>query len=295
MKRSFVYENVIFITTQLIAIFVGLRMIGAGVRDATLIQGTGEGISFFLVSIAFSTIFLIVLMKVLKKKFFFQFLFGFLIFSGAYTVFGFSIEALLPSLGNYYLYDYYSMIEVLASLLALSLAVGRYFHPVVWLQNLALVIALGGVAPQLAMFFTTETIVFVLILASVYDYIAVFKTKHMVTMFRDLMSKDAPLALVIPEKGDVYGRVDGRVVHRKGEGERQYLLLGTGDLAFPTIFAVSVFAEYGIVPALFVMAGSLIGLHFDQWWVEKNERPMPALPAIAFSSIALFLVSLLVV
>lgn len=294
MKRSFVYENLIFVATQLLALFVGARMIGVGLRDEVLIQGTGEGVSFFVASLAVSTLLIIVLLKYLKKRFFFQFLFGFLIFSGAYTVFGFSIDASFPALGNYSLMGY-NLIELLAFALAVGLALGRYFYPVVWLQNFALVIALGGVAPQLAMFFTTQTIILVLIVASVYDYIAVFKTKHMVSMFTELMNKDAPLALVIPETGDSSGRVDHRVVHRKGSGERRYMLLGTGDLAFPTIFLVSVFAEYGALSAIAVMAGSLIGLYFDRVWVEKNERPMPALPAIAAASITMFLLSLLVV
>jgi len=299
MKRSFVYENLLFVATQLLAIFVGTGMINAGLREQVLIQGTGEGVYFFIASLAVSTLMMIVLLKYLKGKFFFQFLFGFLIFSGAYTVFGFSIEASFPALSNYYItapaFGGFDLITSLAFALAIGLALARYFHPVVWLQNFALVIALAGVAPQLAMLFTTKTIILVLIVASVYDYIAVFKTKHMVSMFTNLMNQDAPLALIIPEKGESSGRVDHRVVHKKGSGERRYMLLGTGDLAFPTIFVVSVFAEYGIFSALAVMAGSLIGLYFDQWWVEKNEKPMPALPAISAASIALFLLSLLVI
>ncbi len=294
MKRSFLYENAIFVATQMIALFVGLNMLVAGLREEVLIPETGQGVSFFLVSIAISTLLIIVLLKYLKKRFFFKFLFGYLIFSGAYTVFGVSIEYFFPALAAYKFFGWY-LIELMALVLALALAIGRQLYPIVWLQNLALMLALGGVAPMLAMFFTTTTIILVLVLASVYDYIAVFKTKHMVSMFQELMAKDAPLALVIPEKGDVFGRVDHRIVHRKGDGERRYMLLGTGDLAFPTIFLVSVFAEYGMVSSLFVMAGSLIGLHFDQWWVEKNEKPMPALPAIAAASIAMFLFSLLVI
>ena len=73
-----------------------------------------------------------------------------------------------------------------------------------------------------------------------------------------------------------------------------FLLLGTGDIAFPLIFAVSVL-NVSLISAISVALGSIVGaaLVFYLLIHQPVKRAIPALPPIALCSILGFLVSLL--
>lgn len=273
MRKPLIYETGIILITQALALYTGWLMLGTkvliggqevGLRDALVIADTGSGVASFILAIAVSTVLIVLVLRYLKTRWFFQLLFAYLLFMGIDTVVGFSLG------------------EPIGIAAALLIIVTRYLKPTVIVQNIALMIALAGVSAQLAMFFNTTTLVLVLIVASIYDYIAVFKTKHMVSMFTGMMEKGVTLAVVIPDKGSFTDKVDTSIMRKKGETETRHVLIGSGDIAFPSILAVSVFAEYSLMSAAAVMLGSLIGLWFDHAWVERNKKPMPALPAITF-------------
>jgi presenilin-like A22 family membrane protease len=273
MRKPLIYETGIILITQALALYTGWLMLGTkvlfegqemGLRDAMIIADTGSGIASFVAAIAISTIMMVLVLKYLKGRWLYQLLFAYLLFMGIDTVVGFSFG------------------EPLGVAAALLIIAARFLKPTVIVQNIALMIALAGVSAQLAMFFNTQTLVMVLIVASVYDYIAVFKTKHMVTMFTGMMEKGVVLAMVIPDKGSFTDRIDTTLMRQKGETETRHVLIGSGDIAFPSILAVSVFAEYSLISAVAVMLGSMVGLWFDNAWVERNKKPMPALPAITF-------------
>jgi len=276
MRKPLIYETGIILITQALALYTGWLMLGTkvlfegqevGLRDALIIADTGSGIASFLAAIIVSTLLIVLVLKYMKGRWFYQLLFAYLLFMGIDTVAGFSFG------------------EPFGVAAALLIIAARYLKPTVIVQNIALIIALAGVSAQLAMFFNTTTLVMVLIVASVYDYIAVFKTKHMVTMFTGMMEKGVTLAMVIPDKGKFTDKVDATLMRKKGETETRHVLIGSGDIAFPSILAVSVFAEYSLMSAVAVMLGSMVGLWFDSAWVERNKKPMPALPAITFFSL----------
>ena len=276
MKKPLLYETGLILLTQALALVTGYRMLNTlvsidgkmvGLREATIMADTGSGIAFFITAIAISTLLIILLIRYLKKAIFFKGLFAYLIFIGSDTVFGFLLG------------------EPIGIMLAALMVALRFLKPIVAVQNLVLMIALAGVSAQLAMFFNTPTLILVLIAASIYDYIAVFKTKHMVKMFKGMMKQGVVLAMVIPTKGKFTDTVEGSITMKSKKKETMHMFIGSGDIAFPSILAVSVFAEYSLACAMAVMLGSLAGLLFDHIWVAKNKRPMPALPAITFFSL----------
>ncbi len=276
MKKPLAYETLIILITQALALFTGSLMLGTkvlvggqelGLREAMIIADTGSGVASFIAAIAVSTVLMVLVLKYLKGKWLFQLLFAYLLFMGIDTVVGFSLG------------------EPIGIAAAVLMITARFLKPTVIVQNIVLMIALAGVSAQLAMFFNTNTLILVLIVASVYDYIAVFKTKHMVSMFTGMMEKGVTLAVIVPDKGKFTDPVDTSLMRKKGETETRHVLIGSGDIAFPSILAVSVFAEYTLMSAVAVMLGSMIGLWFDHAWVEKNKTPMPALPAITFFSL----------
>ncbi len=273
MRRSFKYEVGMFLVTQLLALWTGFVMIISGVREAVVIESTSEGVSIFFTSLLFATFMLIVILKYLKKPIIFKLLFAWLIFIGSRTVF----LTVMP--------------WAFASGLAIGLALLRFWKPLVLYQNIALILAIAGVGPQLAMFFRTEAVLVVLILASIYDYIAVFKTKHMVTMFEGMSSQGTPFALIIPSKGKLTDTIASKPLKAKKKDPESFYMIGTGDIAFPAVFSVALLGDFGLVPALASMVGSLIGLVVDQYIVEKYRIALPALPAISFFAIIAFLLT----
>jgi presenilin-like A22 family membrane protease len=73
--------------------------------------------------------------------------------------------------------------------------------------------------------------------------------------------------------------------------ERDFSLLGGGDLGFPLVFVASVFGAYGFSNALIVAGASFAGLlfaYFLQIYVLKG-KPLPALPPICFMAFLGFL------
>lgn len=132
---------------------------------------------------------------------------------------------------------------------------------------------------------------------SIYDFIAVFKTKHMVSMFKDLLKRGVPLAIVVPEEPMAFKENVQKISKAKlRETDKKVLMLGTGDLAFPALFAVSAFAANGLAAALAIIAGSIVGLVFNHYLLTiKKFKFIPALPFIAlFSAIGYFVAVLLV-
>ena len=122
---------------------------------------------------------------------------------------------------------------------------------------------------------------------SVYDYIAVYKTKHMVKMAKTMIAGRAIFAMIYPEHWHGF-RSHLNKTH-PGEG---FMMLGTGDFVFPIIMATSAYTV-SATAAWTVLAVSLLGLLLMHliFSLQKVRRPMPALPPLAAFSIIGFLVS----
>ena len=156
-------------------------------------------------------------------------------------------------------------------------------------HNAAIVLAVSGIGATLGLILPVIAIIILLLVLSVYDFIAVFKTKHMVKMFSSLMKKGTPLAVIIPEKfGDVGSSVHTAITTKisRAPDKRKFVMLGTGDLVFPIILAVSVFGEFSLLHSLFVVAGSLIGIVIIHLLLtSKKFKALPALPPITAGSL----------
>ncbi len=225
----------------------------------------------FIASFFIATIIMLLFLKIFKGKFFFEFFFAMAIFFGAQVIFGTIIKG-----GMVYLS-------------ALALVVFRYFAPRVFVQNIALVIGVAGISASTGLTFSWENVAVILSLLSVYDIIAVYKTRHMQKMFRGLVEKGAILAMIAPLN------IAGFFVKLKDINplSGNFLFLGTGDIALPIFFAVSVL-PFGLMNSIYVVAGSLVGLLAAHlFFVRQKEcRPMPALPPIAAGAIIGFLLSI---
>lgn len=129
-----------------------------------------------------------------------------------------------------------------------------------------------------------------LVIFAVYDYISVYKTKHMVSLAEVAIDESLPLLFVVPtEKGVKLGDV------KIGEGEeRKALMLGFGDVALPSIMVVSsaMFGkEHMFWFILLPILGGIIGMII--LFSDLIKKPAPGLPLINSGVILGFLAAYL--
>ncbi len=185
----------------------------------------------------------------------------------------------------------------LAWTLAVIVAAAWLFYPRVWVQNIALLIALSAAGSVFGYLFHPWTFMVFMLIIAVYDIIAV-RFGLMVWM-ADRMSETTALpAFIYPKKLRDWGMKlsvasIGNLKEKEPE-EREYSILGGGDIGFPLMLATAVFFRLGTAAAWLVGGFSLIGLMmaFVIQTVWLKEKPMPALPPIAgFSLIGWFIAS----
>ena len=105
------------------------------------------------------------------------------------------------------------------------------------------------------------------------------------------MSKGVLLSIAIPINPKDFFKKTATIKPRSG-----FLLLGTGDLAFPLVFAIAAL-KISLVSSLFIVAGSVIGaaVVFYLLTQQVQHRALPALPPIAICSTIAFVISLFIV
>jgi presenilin-like A22 family membrane protease len=129
-----------------------------------------------------------------------------------------------------------------------------------------------------------------LIIFSLYDYIAVYKTKHMIHMAREMIKEGAVLGLVLPQKTSDFKSPLQKVV----PGAGRFFVLGGGDVVFPLLLCSSVLPR-GLTHSLVVAGFSLFGLFLSIFVFsrQKKRQPIPALPPIALFAIIGYAATLL--
>ena len=224
----------------------------------------------FLIGFIISTAVLLTLIRTLRSRFVFETIFILSIFSGIWFLSTF--------------------VAPLYALFIAGLVVAlRYIFPYVIAHNGAIILGIAGIGAGLGAATSWRTALVVLGMLAVYDIIAVYGTKHMVTMFKGLLSQGVIFALIIPE----HPRLLLKRLKEVGPGEG-FFFLGTGDLALPAFFVASA-ARESIALAVGAAIGSMVGLFFtDLLFQWGRKRPMPALPPIAAGTIAGFFVVKLV-
>jgi len=160
--------------------------------------------------------------------------------------------------------------------------------PSVLNQNILMIFGMAGIGATLGLKLTPQMLVIILIILSIYDWVAVYKTKHMVKMARSMIEMGVISAIVIPQSTPGFKSSLGKV---KPGGE--FLVLGGGDIVLPLLFSVSM-APFGILKSSIVAIFSLFGVlaNFFVFIKQKERKPMPALPLISLFSITGYLISL---
>lgn len=160
----------------------------------------------------------------------------------------------------------------------------------IFVHNLCMILGISGVGAFLGLRLDPNIVAVLFIIFSFYDFIAVYKTKHMIKMAKEMIESQAIIAMVIPQKIEDF---QGKLKEIKAGG--RFMVLGGGDIVFPLLFSASLVPQ-GVLPALIVGIFSLIGLFlsFLIFTNQKERKPIPALPPIALFSILGYLITLII-
>ncbi len=270
----------LFLEIAIFSLVLFLGLFSAVEANKIIVQENIEiskiGLEGFLSYFALATFFIlaVVYTKRLKKyrakiyKFFFIFAF----FLGSLSV----LSAFLP--------------DMFSIPLIILLFVFWLKRPKVWVHNILVILALSGLGYFFGLAVEPKTVILLLLILSAYDFIAVYKTKHMVKMAKSMLESGAVMGIIIPQKFKDFVADVGKV--RPGA---KFIVRGGGDIAFPLIFSVSML-EQGFFPALLVALFSLLGLVCSLiiFLLQKERKPIPALPPIALFSIIGYIITLLI-
>jgi len=185
------------------------------------------------------------------------------------------------------------------------------------LRNTAAIIAAAGVGVILGMSFSFFAAYIFLIIIAVYDFVAVFITKHMVTMAKAMASRNlaflvgvneiegVPISDLDERSRKMYQKEKGDLIKQGGIMKKLVgmnlapipagMMLGTGDLAIPLMVETAAYKiSLNFLPSLFAVMGAVLGLLLNMWVLKRYNRPLPAIPLLLFGiSIALGLYLLL--
>ncbi|MEF8847335.1 MAG: presenilin family intramembrane aspartyl protease [Candidatus Paceibacterota bacterium] len=185
---------------------------------------------------------------------------------------------------QFWFHFYISLLIVLALIILWTI-----FHSVA-IHNVFVVLGIAGAGSWLGLSFTPQLVIVLLVIFSIYDFIAVYKTKHMVKMAKAMVESNAIVGLIIPSNLKDFSRDISQV-----QPGGKFLIVGGGDIVFPLILCTS-FVPISMFKALIMVLFSLIGLGFSFWVFasQKIKKPIPALPPITLGAIMGYLITLLI-
>ena len=149
------------------------------------------------------------------------------------------------------------------------------------LKNYIVIFASASVGALVGLSLSPFFIILFLIILSIYDYISVFKTKHMVKIATIVISKKLAFNLTSKTK----------------DNEKE-LELGAGDVIAPIMLGVSFFGV-DVLASLITFLGSILALFIMYFYIYKNRNKqhngkrkiVPALPFITSGMLLLLFIS----
>ncbi len=240
----------LFMLTQVVGILIGLNVLSQVGPDFQQRNDVSSGV-WLIGGILVVTLVLLVLIKFKKSVFFLKLAKYLSIFIGFSLLGGYITEQ-----------DYVIGFTAIITFILLP-----------ELQNFILTITTGVIGGMIGVTLgPIPMLVFVTLLA-LYDYIAVFKTKHMVTMAKDMKENKESFAIQYMAKP---------------------IMVGTGDFAIPAGLSTSL-AFYNPIIGIAAMIGSFVGFYFILFKMAGKGKYLPAIPPIVFFQLLFAVIAYLVI
>ncbi|MGC8676027.1 MAG: presenilin family intramembrane aspartyl protease [Candidatus Micrarchaeia archaeon] len=319
--RQLVYILAMFMIVQLVGLLTMFYFVppsAIATVPVTSMTSTSSGIGagaqqvlVFLIYIIMGTIVLLLIFRFYHGTKIYAIIEGLVVISASFYFFAIILGSIFASQSD----TPYVLVASLA--IPIVLLAAKYKMPK--LRNELAVIASIGAGIVLGLVFPLAIAFIFMAAIAVYDYVAVFITRHMLALGRQAMNQN--MALMI-------GSSDTELVP-KNYVDKKYLkefkknvrladirntqiktmikggavlvptqaALGTGDLAIPLMLAVSAYATYAsstitahasFLIALVVTAGAAIGMVFTMYVLRNYKIALPAIPPLfSFVSMAL--------
>ncbi|MFC1800570.1 presenilin family intramembrane aspartyl protease [Nanoarchaeota archaeon] len=176
-----------------------------------------------------------------------------------------------------------------AFILALLLATYKIFRPNIIIHNLTEIFIYGGLASILVPIMNIFAAVALLILISIYDFWAVFKSKHMVKLAKFQTKSKVFAGLLIPYQ------MPKKVP--KGKNVKtikvKNAVLGGGDIGFPLIFAGVVMKTTSFLKVIPIPIFATLALLY-LLTTAKEDKFYPAMPIITIGCFIGYGITLLI-
>jgi presenilin-like A22 family membrane protease len=266
-----------FIIAQLLGIFTGLTILLDMTRNpfVTSLVVTGNvdnpaNAVFFIVYMLLGAVVMIILMRIFRLHVVVFRVLEFVMIATSSSIVFYAFLRLALGYGDS---------TMMGIIMGLAFAAAKGLRPS--LKNAAAILATAGVGVVFGISLGLFPVVLFLILLSIYDYLSVFTTKHMVEMANFVVQKD--LAFTVTARGPP-----------PAPGEREQRVdLGTGDMVAPIMLEVSAMT-FNPVATVFAFAGAVISLWLFLFYVWKKKMVLPALPPIVLGMLTALLIGFLV-
>jgi presenilin-like A22 family membrane protease len=303
--RQLLQILVIFVIVQFFGVFLASTVFSGTtyqeVASAQIITTATSALLYIVYIIVFTAV-IIFIFKVYKGDRFFILLEGAVIFISSFFVFlilsGLLTSAALFSIAGSAITSNF----IIAIAAAVVLIVAKNKIPK--LRNATAMIASIGVGIVLGISFSFLAAMIFMAILAVYDFIAVFITKHMITMAKAMSSRNLAFLVgvteveAIPKSSFTAKEIEEYKKDTVGMKMNQTLTglykngmlpiparveLGTGDLAVPLMVAVSAYKVYlNFVLSFFIVFGAILGLLLTFYILKRSKRILPAIPMLFF-------------
>ncbi len=179
----------------------------------------------------------------------------------------------------------FGTVYYLLFILSAGLTILLYLYPEWYVIDTVGVIIGAGASTMFGISLEIIPTLLLLVVLAVYDYIAVYRTKHMVALAEGVMDLKLPILLVVPKHWKYSFRKE-----KFDKEEREAFFMGLGDAVMPTLLVVSanVFVQgagsYNVplvgvmnIPAIGAIVGTFAGFTVLMGLVIKG-KPQAGLP-----------------
>jgi presenilin-like A22 family membrane protease len=181
-------------------------------------EATSNAVLWIIAVLAF-TLFIFIVIK-LNKRWIIQLIILLTVISTFYYVFFALLSAFLSVETNF----------ILTTILSIGLTVLLYKYPEWYVIDFVGIIIGAGASSIFGISLAIRPTLVLLILLAVYDYIAVYRTKHMVALAEGVMDLKLPILLVFPKHLKY-----SFLTEKFDKEEREAFFMGLGDAVIPPL------------------------------------------------------------